>query len=911
MTSTMDRYFNSPQPYRKPSAESSPPPSPDFPPNTSHNDQSMARPLPLPTLATTPSLGLAVPRSTSTTRPRLHSREVTPPSPPNSLLLNEGGSPATTTATEEIMATPPSRITQTVEHTPPNSFKDKFTRVFRGRGFSDASIGSFRKHRKGNSDSTNTTTNPLGLTQTTSSRSSVHMELDGQRKTKGFYAEQPGPPPARSRQNSLSQFGGQPRRTIMNGGEVRVQILPQNIPNITPETKEPLKTNMRDSSSKYYNYYTTRSNSPDSVMDDDSTGILEDQNAMVQPPLKSDTEENTRGKLTRSKTYATQSSSESQERKFAEQVVSTLGFEGFHFALSDEGSEEASSPRENSGTFQDRDGAQSPKSGVYMSSGKPSSTVLVRNESNTERSFSSLAQNVSSRSNSQLGRPDLARNKSPVNFTATSVQGSNGTSPDDVARELRRLSKISAGSGVSGMAIVITADGAASMHVAAEESEDEYSLTERKWTREEKGKDRATSSVPSGVHDQHSRSSRKESRQDHRFNEGRSSSRASDSSIERPTSHGSEAGEEDSKSLLPGGGEAVQRKLKAQQPSKDVLVHQADPNFEFIYRMRRTSNDNPVLVPQYRFQATSAFPNRNALGPPLLANPPKTADGTTFSSMSFANRPSGSILRKPPSAAILRSPVVDSYVSIPQGDQTYDRRPRTSHGGESISSSDSMVHPAFRITSASSDSSRARKVASMSSLEMFGNGLRLGSAGEPSGQIPTGSPSIARTSFARTEYSEIEEIPGRSIQIDRLQPPERSHRSSWDPSRYLGHLTSSRRPSKFLRRSLTPHLYSPQEIGLESMSNKSDGGSSHGLSPPELDRQKNIGRCLILLCLAFPPLLFVFACGGFDSFIASWTNGQVKRVASTEKKIALILGTFLLVAAVAGIIAGVSLAATR
>ena len=110
-----------------------------------------------------------------------------------------------------------------------------------------------------------------------------------------------------------------------------------------------------------------------------------------------------------------------------------------------------------------------------------------------------------------------------------------------------------------------------------------------------------------------------------------------------------------------------------------------------------------------------------------------------------------------------------------------------------------------------------------------------------------------------------------------------------------------------MRRSLTPHLYNPQDIALDDR--KSDNEvQEHNAAHHQ--RQQKVGRMLLAACLLFPPLWFVIACGGFDSFVVGWTGGAVRGVGSFEKKIALVLATVVGIGAVIGVVVGVSVGAT-
>lgn len=291
------------------------------------------------------------------------------------------------------------------------------------------------------------------------------------------------------------------------------------------------------------------------------------------------------------------------------------------------------------------------------------------------------------------------------------------------------------------------------------------------------------------------------------------------------------------------------------------------------YRMRQTSGDEPILVPHYRYEVSSAFPNRNALTRPIPAKP-TTADSTKSSTS--ANSIPGSLLRKPPSAILHGSAVMEPYSPISQGDQVYDR---------------SDVHPAFR-RSTDNDSEYA---ASNSHLEAFGGGFRAVATAPDGSNIDITRPDPGTPSIQRLSFTD-------------LPTPEPARRRSWSPAKYLP--IPSRRPAKFLRRSLTPHLYSPQDIALEPMGEKEMTKSQQ--QPPHAirRRERRIGRMLMLMCVVFPPLLFILASGGFDSFVASWTKGEIRRIGSTEKRLSLILGTLLMMAVVIAVVAGVSVAVT-
>ncbi|KAF8254098.1 hypothetical protein K440DRAFT_639877 [Wilcoxina mikolae CBS 423.85] len=888
----MHSLFSDPLPHfhRKPSQESSPPPSPTSYPASpqSHHVDTQLRNYSLSSSASTKPTPLVT--DVIASRPRLLGRQETPPSPPNSVLIQEGeGISPATSSPGGIMNSQPVR--RSLESSA-NSLKEKFTRVFRGshkRGSSENSWstgkGGYGKHKKDNSGSTNATANPLAHIHSASSKTSLQDELDSATGKQAFYNKSQGVSPVSLTNENYNRGGGRRSRRIMNGGEVRIEIIPQG------GGVDEIKSGNSDGSMKYYDYYTrSKTSGPPSAHDDDSIPDIDDSNFSSQKFVPSLRPFMTLHTPVRDATSDTRSSSESRERRFLEDSVAH-GFEGFHIGVTGDGAF-CSTPEEIHPPRTDSDASLRP---IDANSRKASSSVLnhsSQSDSNANRSHSSLARKNTGGSITR--RPTLNRDLSSssyiINGRTISAQSANPT--EEVTRELRRLSKISAGSGVSGVAIVVTADGPASTKRSADSDEDD-SYEGPRFTKEEKGKARAASSEPSGTHDQRSHT--------------RSLSGHSEWTAGTERTHRSDD-DSDSKSLLPAVPEIVQsRKLRAQEPSSDVLVHQGDPKYEFTYRMRQTPDDNPIFVPQYHYDAPLSFPNRNALGPPAVAKPPpRTADGTTFSSTSFANRMGGSILKRPPSA-LLRT---DSPNSIPQGDYTFDSRPRTSpteqhHSSMLVSKShndmDSLIHPALRDVP--EISGKPREVVSMTSLEMFGNGFR----NDRFSELGRGRD----TRDSRDQDPVAEASTGRRVAYGNLlQPPPATHRrSSWDPARLSARLLHQfpARPKQFMRRSLTPHLYNPQDIALDD--NRSDS-EFHGGETDHHQRQQKIGRMLLASCLIFPPLWFVMACGGFDSFVATWTGGNVRGVGSTEKKIALVLATVVGLGAVIGVIVGVSMAAT-
>jgi len=345
----------------------------------------------------------------------------------------------------------------------------------------------------------------------------------------------------------------------MNGGEVRIEIIPQQIGGA-----DEAKSGNSDGSMKYYDYYTrSKTSGLPSAHDDDSIPDIDDSNFSSQRFVPSLRPVMTLHTPVRDTTSDTRSSSESRERRFVEDSVAH-GFEGFHFGVTGDGAF-CSTPEEIHPPRTDSDVSLRP---IDTNSRKASSSVLnhsSQSDSNANRSHSSLARKNTG--GSMARRPALNRDLSSSSFiiNGRTISGQSANPTEEVTRELRRLSKISAGSGVSGVAIVVTADGPASTKRSADSDEDE-SFEGPRFTREEKGKARAASSEPPGSHEQRSHT--------------RSLSGQSEWTTGTERTHRSDDNS-DSKSLLPAVLEIVQsRKLKAQEPRSDVLVHQGDPKYE-------------------------------------------------------------------------------------------------------------------------------------------------------------------------------------------------------------------------------------------------------------------------------------------------------------------------------------------
>ncbi|RPA94278.1 hypothetical protein L873DRAFT_1793060 [Choiromyces venosus 120613-1] len=959
-----------------PSTESSPPPSPvpldasasiQQSSSVKFNQPRRQQFLPLPShqpLAASTSDHPNIPPTfrNQSTRPRLPGRQETPPSPPNSVLLDQSPTfPSQPTLAEPIAEYPSSRqsITGTnvegpgaSEHqTPPSSLKDRLTRAFKGhkRGESDVSMStninprdgaSTSNHRHNNSDSTVVTSTTAAaqnikdnntILQTYAARANL-----GFSPTKpDFYTHQWASPIRPNSQNHYTYGHGGTKRRIMNGGEVRVEILPH--PSVIAETSayeeeekpglfEEYKGQGRGNPQRgqgvnhlgdaqlddAYHIETPDSRPSSRRSQSDLNNYLPPLNH--SPATMGDTSPSSQTATTLGSAVSRDidSSGYSWERMFVEESTASFGFENFHME-SENDSYFAGLPSpniDNESTF----------TGLYGSSGMASSGVLASvsqgDLSTQARSNSSLGgYSASKNSGSVVGRPGLSRNHSSSSHYLALQRGaqvpSSGHSPieDALAKELKRLSKISAGSGVSGVAIVVTSDEPASTSVG-EDSDDDGE--DQRWTKEEKGKGRAPRSVDSsngGMVERGGSGARLGNHKEH-HRSGSGISRVSGWSLgdqSGGTGSGSDGGDDDSRELLKGVDQSKKRKLKSQMAPKD---------------------QTPILVPQYTFPSESSFPNRNALTLPIpakISSPNLRGVGHT----PLATRYGSSPITKP-EGAVVRSPDLnDSYYGgMTQGDQANDtpaHSARSSGSLKSIAQSmsesrmEELVHPAHRKASGlSQHGGRNRGVVSMGSLEgITGIGLK-----------PMPSPGLSNSRFVGSSLADTSDIghpfeettaksginPKRvrmSVNLDEIAPAPQ-HYFEREPEvqkqrRSIRLPALGPRPMrpKNLRRSMTPHLYAPRPLG-DSWKDLADIESlpDNEQTLEYRRREKRAGRLLLGLCMLFPPLLLVVAWGGFDVTVEGWTAGQVKGVGRAEKRIAAWVGGAFAVCVVAGIIAG-------
>ncbi|KAH8150792.1 uncharacterized protein LAJ45_04973 [Morchella importuna] len=871
-----------------------------------HHSQRQQQPLLDIDTTVAPATEAEIVVKTPTNRPRLPGRQETPPSPPNSVVL--GPSPVSPDVPSPVGPSVHQRmgLGHPEDSTPPASLKQRITRVFK--------VG----HKRGESDLSRTTNTTDDTIQRDTSSSYLPTPLKEnspmQPNRPSFYARQSTGPI-----RPISQFdnGGGSNQRIINGGEVRVEILPHPSLMVGDSSRhgnslEGSPSGGKGNSDRYYRYYSrsTRLGNQEFDEEDEETesrilnsgiegnGYLPPLNRLQAAPQPSLPQTHRR------QTATTIESAGSQERRYVEESM-TFGFEGFHIGNGSGFSD---------GTYAGLSGPSSPTcpsgTGVYEGSGKASSSVLnYMNQSDPNapsRNGSNKTTLTNGRGSGGMSRPVMSRNASSNSYFSPGIRrlssgvGRSGSPQLDEAvnRELKRLSKISAGSGASGFAMVITADGAASTRFDRDFSDEEMDV------------------IASGGGTQ-----------------GRKKAKERQCLLLRVkadgSEHSSDNGDSDGIRLLSGiGGFGARRKLKSQEVPKGVLVHEGDPRYEFVYRMRQTSDETPILVPQY-FYPSDGFPNRNALTTPTRStfSPLSSINTSNAGAMPFAGQYGSSPITMPKNV-LTRDSSSSFYMRMMGGDQAVDSRncsprsPRFPEYGsvpgspfESNTHSPNEttpIHPALRSPE-QTPVHKGRRRQDISTGNQHGIEMDLLVTGTPGGtgrrlagsSLAGGSDTMsndrlgvdARKQVRMSGIDEVNFIP--PLQDSSTSAPRKNESRSW-ASLYGTRLP--RRP-KDLRRSMTPRLYDPRRISDSWTDISNDDpeamrGESHNRTYRM--QEKRLGRIILALCVLFPPLLLLVAIGSFDTMVDSWSNGEVKGVGKSEKRIAAIVGGVLAVSAVVG-----------
>lgn len=910
-----------------------------------HYQRQQQQPLPDIDTAIAPATKVEIVVKTPTNRPRLPGRQETPPSPPSSVVL--GPSPVSPEVPLPVGLPAHYRmgLGHPEESTPPASLKQRITRVFK--------VG----HKRGESDLSRTTnaTDDTIQRDTTSNHQPTPLKENSPMPLNrpSFYATQST---GQIRPTSQFNIGGSSDGGLISGGEVRVEILPH--PNLTIGNSSKHRNLLEGSSKKeqgssdpYGRYNRSSELVKQKVNEEEEEGMGSQmlgsgvEKHSYLPPLNRLQVVPQPSSIQRRQTATTIESAGSQERRYVEESMS-FGFEGFHIG---DGS------GFGNGTYTGLSGPNSPmysiESGVYAGSGKASSSVLnYMNQSDPSapsRNGSNKTALTDERGSHRMSRPVMSRNASsnscfsPGIRSLSSGLGRSGSPQFDEAvnRELKRLSKISAGSGASGFAMIITADGAASTRFDKDFSDEEMDVitSERKFTKEEKGKGKAVPSASTsatGSKDGESHGGYQGAGHHHTISDASKFIRSDGSE------HSSDNGDSDGKRLLPGiGGFGARRKLKSQEVPKGVLVHEGDPRYEFVYRMRQTSDETPILVPQY-FYPSDGFPSRNALTTPTRStfSPLSSINTSNAGAMPFAGQYGSSPIAMPKNA-LTRDSSSSFYIRMMGGDQAVDSRdcsprsPRYSEYGPDTPGSPfesspyppndaTPIRPMLRSPEQTPVHKGGRRqdisVGDHHGIEMDmlvtgtpgGTGRRLAGSSLAGGSDTVSNDRFgvdARKQVRMSGIDEVNFVP--PLQDSTINAPRKKGSRGW-LSLYGTRLP--RRP-KDLRRSMTPRLYDPRRI--------SDSWTDIPNDDPEAMRneprsrvyrmqEKRLGRIILALCILFPPLLLLVAIGSFDAMVDSWSNGEIKGVGKPEKKIAAIVGGVIAVGAVVGGVVAAILAAS-
>lgn len=286
-----------------------------------------------------------------------------------------------------------------------------------------------------------------------------------------------------------------------------------------------------------------------------------------------------------------------------------------------------------------------------------------------------------------------------------------------------------------------------------------------------------------------------------------------------------------------------------------LRIHPADNRFEHTYRMRKASEtEEPIYVPVYSFEPPGKFPDRSRLTAPLAT--PKFLNHTPRN-FSLPGRSDGNPAARSSSdsAEMLLGDTgkfdgIEREIKVPP--RAYDARRRT--------------------------------------LRPFGNPLSMKS-----------SPPV------RDKMKNGGQLFGKETAHRRFER-ERGHRFH-----DLNHLEESHWPAALIPPRIQTHgLEHPfSKYGIPTLGRPEDSYAgkeiNEGRWPERYKRQKRIGRSLLCVCIAMPPLWLIMAAGLLDNLVAEMTGGEIWGVGRSEKVLAAWFGgTFCFALIVAIIVAGIT-----
>ncbi|KAK6522504.1 hypothetical protein TWF281_001950 [Arthrobotrys megalospora] len=274
-----------------------------------------------------------------------------------------------------------------------------------------------------------------------------------------------------------------------------------------------------------------------------------------------------------------------------------------------------------------------------------------------------------------------------------------------------------------------------------------------------------------------------------------------------------------------------------------LRVHPADNRFEHTYRMRKaTEEEEPIYVPVYSFEPPGKFPDRSRLTAPLAT--PKFINHTPRN----FSLPGRADMNPPPrsssdSAEMLLGNTgkfdgIGQEIQVPP--RAYDTQRRT--------------------------------------LRPFRNPLAR-------------KPQVTTSNVQRgIQIKDGGQLFGKETAHQRF---EREHSHYFHD---LDHLEESRWPAAPVPPRIQVHgpKYSFSKYGVPTLGRPQDAYTgkeiNESLWPDRHKRQKRIGRSMLCICIAMPPLWLIMAVGLLDNLVAEMTSGEIWGVGRSEKVLAAWFG---------------------
>ncbi|KAK6520359.1 hypothetical protein TWF506_000631 [Arthrobotrys conoides] len=277
--------------------------------------------------------------------------------------------------------------------------------------------------------------------------------------------------------------------------------------------------------------------------------------------------------------------------------------------------------------------------------------------------------------------------------------------------------------------------------------------------------------------------------------------------------------------------------------NSSLRIHPADNRFEHTYRMRKANEiEEPVYVPVYNFEPPGKFPERCRLTAPLAT--PKFLNHTPRNFSLPGRSDANSVARSSSDSAEMLLGNTSGLGGIGQEikapPRAYETHRRT-------------LHP-FR-------NPLARKSPVIAASLPAGNNMKSD-----------------RKSFGKETVN---------------QRFEREHCHYFHD---LSHLEESHWPTVPISPQIQIHgpKYSFSKYGVPTLGRPEDSYTGKEINetrwPERYKRQKRIGRSLLCMCIAMPPLWLIMAVGLLDNLVAETTSGEIWGVGRSEKVLAAWFG---------------------